>query len=522
MLSGKHLIDGSWVEGGGTFQTVSPATGEVLQAAVFDADEATVALAAEAAERAFFAYSSTSVAERAGFLRQIADEIEARGNALTEIAGKETALPDMRLNGERGRTAGQLRLFADWIEEGSCFDARIDRAMPDRQPLPKPDVRLVLKPLGPVGVFGASNFPLAFSTAGGDTAAALAAGCPVVVKGHPAHAGTAEIVADAIKAAIEKTGMPSGTFGLVQGASQASGKALVTHPLIKAIGFTGSLRGGRALFDLAVSRPEPIPFYGELGSINPTFILPAALSARGNEIATGWAQSLTMGVGQFCTNPGLVVAVEGPHLDAFLADASKALGDVSAQTMLTAGIAKAYTSAIAEREASGKVSVKVKGAAAGGACDAAPVVFEVTSDIWLENPALHDEVFGPAAVVVRCPDLNAMQEVAAGLEGQLTATFIMDDGDLDAVKSLLPVVERKVGRLIRNNFPTGVEVCHSMMHGGPYPASTDVRSTSVGTKAIERFLRPVAYQNFLQDMLPAPLLDQAGTPQLDDGQRKTR
>ena len=519
MLTGKHLIDGAWVEGGSTFQTVSPASGETLQAAVFDADAPTVAKAAEAAERAFPAYSATSPAERAAFLRQIADEIEARGAELTETAGKETALPDMRLNGERGRTTGQLRLFADWIEEGSCFDARVDRAMPDRQPLPRPDIRLMLRPIGPVGVFGASNFPLAFSTAGGDTASALAAGCPVIVKGHPAHAGTAEIVAEAIRVAIEKTGMPSGTFGLVQGASIESGSALVKHPLIKAVGFTGSLRGGRALFDIAVSRPEPIPFYGELGSVNPTFLLPQALAARGAEIATGWAQSLTMGVGQFCTNPGLVIGLDGPDLDAFVSEACKALGDVPAQTMLTPGIAKAYSSAVAEREAGGKVNVRMKGEAAGGACDAAPAVFEVTSDVWLENPALHDEVFGPAAVIVRCADMDAVLKVAAALEGQLTATFIMDDGDLADVKPLLPIVERKAGRLIRNNFPTGVEVCHAMMHGGPYPASTDVRSTSVGTKAIERFLRPVSYQNFLGDMLHDALKDEAATPQLDNGKR---
>ncbi|MEJ8473004.1 aldehyde dehydrogenase (NADP(+)) [Roseibium algae] len=519
MLSGKHLIDGLWVEGGSTFKTVAPATGQTLQNEVCDADAATVAKAAEAAERAFPAYSATTTSQRAAFLRAIADEIEARGADLTEIAGKETALPDMRLNGERGRTTGQLRLFADWIEDGSCFDARIDRAMPERKPLPRSDIRLILKPIGPVGVFGASNFPLAFSTAGGDTASALAAGCPVVVKGHPAHAGTAEIVADAIRVAIEKTGMPSGTFGLVQGASQASGAALVTHPLITAIGFTGSLRGGRALFDLAASRPQPIPFYGELGSINPTFLMPAALASRGTDIATGWAQSLTMGVGQFCTNPGLVVALDGPDLDGFVEGACQALGNVPAQTMLTPGIAKAYGAAIAEREAAGTAVVKMKGVSDGGDCDVAPAVFEVSADVWLANPVLHDEVFGPAAVVVRCPDAAAVAKVAEALEGQLTATFIMDDSDMDAVVPLLPIVERKAGRLIRNNYPTGVEVCHAMMHGGPYPASTDVRSTSVGTKAIERFLRPVSYQDFLPDMLPSALQDGSDVPCLDNGKR---
>ncbi|WP_417694423.1 aldehyde dehydrogenase (NADP(+)) [Roseibium sp.] len=516
MLTGKHLIDGAWVEGGTTFQTVAPATGQVLQQAVFDADEATVAKAAEAAERDFVAYSSKSAGERAAFLRAIADEIEARGAQLTETGSQETALPEARLNGERGRTTGQLRMFADWIEEGTCFDARIDRAMPDRQPLPRPDLRLTLRAIGPVGVFGASNFPLAFSTAGGDTASALAAGCPVIVKGHPAHAGTAEIVADAIRAAIEKTGMPTGTFGLVQGASIASGSALVKHPLIKAVGFTGSLRGGRALYDLAVSRPEPIPFYGELGSVNPTFLMPAALASRAEEIGKGWAQSLTMGVGQFCTNPGLVVVRDGKGVSEFVAAACEALGSVPAQTMLTAGIAKAYRSAVAERKASGKVDVKVAGTDAGD-CDVAPVVFETTAAVYLQNPDLHDEVFGPAAVVVKCANEAEVAKVAATLEGQLTATFIMDDEDLGAVQPLLPIVERKAGRLIRNAYPTGVEVSHAMMHGGPYPASTDVRSTSVGTKAIERFLRPVSYQNFMQDMLPDAVKDGVKTPVLDNG-----
>jgi len=519
MLTGKHLINGHWIEGGGSFDVMSPANGEALQPAFSDADSTTVAAAAEAAEKAFAEYSSLSPAKRAQFLRAIADEIETRGAELTERGMQETALPEVRLNGERGRTTGQLRLFADWIEEGGCFDVRIDRAMPERAPLPRPDIRLVMKAIGPVGVFGASNFPLAFSTAGGDTASALAAGCPVVVKGHPAHAGTAEIVAEAIRVAIEKTGMPLGVFGLVQGASQESGGSLVTHPLIKAIGFTGSLRGGRALFDLAVSRPEPIPFYGELGSINPTFLLPAALKNRAEEIAKGWAGSLTMGVGQFCTNPGLVVALDGPELDGFVQTASNALAEVPGQTMLTAGIAAAYNKAIDARIADGKATVKHQGTAGNGGCNAAPAVFEVTSDVWLAEKGLHDEVFGPAAIVVRCADREAVSAVAEGLEGQLTATFMMDDEDLDDALSLVPILEHKAGRLIRNNFPTGVEVCHAMMHGGPYPASTDVRSTSVGTKAIERFLRPVAYQNFLQDMLPVATRDAASGPRLDNGNR---
>ncbi len=518
MLTGCHLIAGEWVRSEQTFAPVAPASGEALSPRVCEADRDVVDRAARAAEDAFGAYSATGTAERAAFLRVVADKIEARGAELTATAHKETALPEARLEGERGRTVGQLRFFADWIEDGSCFDARIDTALPERKPLPRPDIRSILKPIGPVGVFGASNFPLAFSTAGGDTASALAAGCPVVVKGHPAHPGTAELVAAAILEAIEATGMPKGVFGLVQGSSHEAGSALVTHPLIRAVGFTGSLRGGKALFDLAMARPEPIPFYGELGSINPTFLLPQALGARGNEIANGWAQSLTMGVGQFCTNPGLVVALDGPDLDGFLTAATTALKAVPPQTMLTEGIATAYGRAVAKHQSGGKVAVRYYGGDGEG-CNAAPAVFDVPSEVWLGERDLHEEVFGPAAIVVRCSDTDAMTEVAKALEGQLTATLIMDDGDLDLALSLLPILERKAGRILRNGYPTGVEVCHAMMHGGPFPASTDVRSTSVGSRAIERFLRPVAYQNFLEPMLPEGLRDGTKSPKLVDGRR---
>ncbi|WP_417773063.1 aldehyde dehydrogenase (NADP(+)) [Stappia sp.] len=516
MLNGHHLVNGTWVASERTFAPLNPATGEELSPRVGDADAALVGKAAEAAEAAFADYAARPASDRAAFLRRIADEIEARGAEITERAQQESALPAARLEGERGRTTGQLRFFADWIEAGICFDARVDTAQPDRKPAPRPEIRSILRPLGPVAVFGASNFPLAFSTAGGDTASALAAGCPVVVKGHPAHPGTSEIVAQAILVAIEACGMPAGVFNLVQGSGHEAGGELVRHPLIQAVGFTGSLRGGRALFDMAVSRPQPIPFYGELGSVNPVFALPGALGARGAELGAGWAQSLTMGVGQFCTNPGVVVALEGAGLSDFLQAADEALTGVSAQSMLTGGIAKAYRASVGRLTKASGVTGRRIGEEAGGSA-VLPAVFEVSAETWLSDSSLHEEMFGPAAVVVRCKDTGEMADVARGLEGQLTATVLMEDGDLDAARALVPVLERKAGRLLRNGFSTGVEVSHAMMHGGPYPASTDVRSTSVGSRAIDRFLRPVAYQNFLEEMLPEGLGGNDGGPRLVDG-----
>ena len=427
-------------------------------------------------------------------------------------------MPEVRLTGELGRTTGQLRFFADWIEAGHCFDARIDKALPERKPAPRPDIRSILRPIGPVAVFGASNFPLAFSTTGGDTASALAAGCPVVVKGHPSHPGTAELVARAVLAAIHACGMPAGVFSLIQGAGHASGAALVAHPLIQAVGFTGSLKGGRALFDIAVTRAQPIPFYGELGSINPVFALPGALAGRAAEHGAAWAQSLTLGVGQFCTNPGVVVALDGADLDTFLAAADEVLAKVPAQPMLNAGIAGAYRRAVETRERGGEASRRDQaGGPAGDGCHVAPAVFETSASAFLAGSDLHEEVFGPAALVVRCRDEGERAAVAAALEGQLTATLLMEDADTRIARALLPVLERKAGRLLVNGYSTGVEVCHAMMHGGPYPASTDTRSTSVGSRAILRFLRPVAYQNMPAPLLPEGLGDADRGPRLVDG-----
>ncbi|MEQ9674399.1 MAG: aldehyde dehydrogenase (NADP(+)), partial [Roseovarius indicus] len=381
---------------------------------------------------------------------------------------------------------------------------RHDEALPDRAPAPRPDLRMMQRPIGPVAVFGASNFPLAFSTAGGDTAAALAAGCPVVVKGHGAHPGTGEIVAEAIHAAIQKCNMPKGTFSLVQGGNRQVGQALVQHPLIKAVGFTGSLAGGRALFDLCAQRPEPIPFFGELGSVNPMGLLPEAVAARGAAIGEGWAGSLTMGAGQFCTNPGIAIVLDGPEADAFTNAAKEALAGTGAQVMLTDGIAKAYRDG-RDRVAASKGVQEVL----TSTCDqrnATPYLYETDGQTWLENEALGEEVFGPLGLIVRVADMDQMKQFASSLRGQLTCTLHMDDGDAGAARELLPILERKAGRLLANGFPTGVEVCDSMVHGGPYPASTNFGATSVGTLSIRRFLRPVCYQNLPETVLPADLI----------------
>ncbi len=498
---GKHLVAGEWLDGADTFAS-APAHGPVHQFAVGTVD--LVNRACEAAEDAFWSYGYSTRAERAAFLRAIADEIEARGEAITEIGSQETGLPEARLQGERGRTTGQLRLFADHIEKGEYLDRRLDAALPNRQPAPRPEIRLVQRPVGPVAVFGASNFPLAFSTAGGDTAAALAAGCPVVVKGHSAHPGTGEIVAQAIEAAIRKTGIHPGVFSLIQGGNRDVGHALVQHPRIKAVGFTGSLAGGRALFNLCAARPEPIPFFGELGSVNPMFLLPEALKARAETLGQGWAGSLTMGAGQFCTNPGIAVVTEGADADRFVAATVEALGKVAPQTMLTDGIAKAYQ----DGQARFATRNTVKSLFVSQSSDrlAAPNLFETTGAQFLADHALGEEVFGPLGLVVRVQTIDEMEQLARGFEGQLTATVHMDASDLADARRLRPVLERKAGRVLVNGFPTGVEVVDSMVHGGPYPASTNFGATSVGTMSIRRFLRPVSYQNMSEDLLPEDFL----------------
>ncbi|MBE1291021.1 MAG: aldehyde dehydrogenase family protein [Rhodobacteraceae bacterium] len=493
---GKHLIAGQWSAGDNHF-TSEPAHGPAHQFSV--GTPADVDAAVQAAEEAFWSFGYSSREGRATFLNTIADEIEARADAITEIGTQETGLPEARLQGERGRTTGQLRLFASHILAGDYLDRRHDVALPERAPLPRPDLKMIQRPIGPVAVFGASNFPLAFSTAGGDTAAALAAGCPVVVKGHSAHPGTGEIIAEAIHAAIQTCNIHPGVFSLIQGGNRAVGAALVQHPLIKAVGFTGSLAGGRALFDLCAQRPEPIPFFGELGSVNPMFVLPAAAAARGAEIGTGWAGSLTMGAGQFCTNPGIAVILKD-QADAFVAATTTALGAVGAQTMLTDGIAAAYRDGQARIASCEGVQEVLSNSHAQR--NASPFLYQTTADTWLANEGLGEEVFGPLGLVVVAEDLDQMRAVARSLQGQLTCTLFMDEADTAVAQSLLPILERKAGRILTNGYPTGVEVSDTMVHGGPYPASTNFGATSVGTLAIRRFLRPVCYQNLPDSLLP--------------------
>lgn len=496
---GKHLIAGEWLASDEQFYS-TPAHGPTHAFSM--GTPPLVDQAVRAAEAAFLQYGWSTRATRAAFLRRIADEIEDRATAITEIGCQETGLPEARLNGERGRTTGQLRLFADHITAGDYLDRRHDPALPDRQPLPRPEIRMVQRPIGPVAVFGASNFPLAFSTAGGDTAAALAAGCPVVVKGHPAHPGTGEIIAEAIHAAIDACEVHPGVFSLVQGGDREIGETLVTHPLIRAVGFTGSLAGGRALFDLCAARPEPIPFFGELGSVNPVFLLPAAISARGAQIAQGWAASLTMGAGQFCTNPGIAIVMQDQA--EILAEATVAsLRDVAAQVMLTDAIADAYHNGCDRvARAPGVQGLMTQGA---DRRQATPHLYMVKGTDWMADRGLSEEVFGPLALIVTTTDAAEMMAIAQSLQGQLTATLQFDVEDTALARQLMPILERKAGRILANGFPTGVEVCDAMVHGGPYPASTNFGATSVGTLAIRRFLRPVSYQDIPSAILPVNL-----------------
>ncbi len=498
---GLHLIAGQRVKSASCF-TSDPAEGPGLL--ICEGTAAEVDAAARAAEDAFAGFGWAPRTVRADLLDRIADAIEARAADITAIGTRETGLPAARLDGERGRTTGQLRLFARHIRDGAYLDRRHDPALPGRTP-PRPDIRMMQRPIGPVAVFGASNFPLAFSTAGGDTAAALAAGCPVIVKGHPAHPGTAEIVAEAITEAVAAAGLHPGVFSLVQGSTREVGAALVQHPAIRAVGFTGSLGAGRALFDLCARRPEPIPFFGELGSTNPVFVLPAALAARGEAIAQGWAASLTLGAGQFCTNPGIVVLPAGDAGDRFLAAVGKALETAAPQTMLTAGIAASFRAGRDRIAATAGVRAVLT-----SVCDrrnATPYVFEATVADWLANHDLGEEVFGPLGLVVRSRGEAEMLAFAESLMGQLTATLQLDSGDMALARRLLPILERKAGRVLANGFPTGVEVCDAMVHGGPYPATTNFGATSVGTLSIRRFLRPVSYQNLPLPLLPDDLHD---------------
>ncbi|MBV8857962.1 MAG: aldehyde dehydrogenase (NADP(+)) [Acidobacteria bacterium] len=506
-LYGRSIVEGGPVgDDGGTFRAFNPSEGREFGPEFHEATPAVVARALDSAARAFQQYRAKSAEEVAGFLEAIARNVEALGDELLETARAETALPSERLKGERGRTTAQLKMFAGVVREGSWVEATIDRAEPERKPVPKPDLRRMLIPFGPVAVFGASNFPLAFSVAGGDTASALAAGNTVVVKAHPAHPGTSELVARAVVAAAEEAGMPSGVFSLVQGQSPEVSLAVVEHPRTKAVGFTGSLRAGRALFDAAARRPEPIPVYAEMGSVNPVFVLPGALRERGAEFAEGLKQSVTLGTGQFCTNPGLVVGVQGEAFGKFLDKTDELFAAAPPGTMLNAGIRRGYEEGVERLQRI--VKRKAGGAAADASrTQAAACVFSTDAATFLDKRELGEEVFGPSTLVVGCQSVEELRRVAEGLEGALTATIHGTPEDLREYAWLVRVLEQKAGRLVFNGFPTGVEVCAAMQHGGPYPATTDARTTSVGTAAIKRFARPVCYQNFPQEALPPELRD---------------
>lgn len=507
-LHGYSYVGGIPVQPGTAFfSAVDPQTGANLEPVFFECAAFEVESALAAAELAAAEFRRSSSDARAFFLEAIAAEILALGDLLLERAHRETGLPLERLTGERGRTVGQLRLFAEVVREGSWCEARIDTALPDRTPLPRPDLRSVLVPVGPVVVFGASNFPLAFSVAGGDTASAFAVGCPVVVKGHPAHPGTGELVASAINRAVVEAGLPGGIFSFLQGSSEALGRALVQCPKTRAVGFTGSHRGGRALLDAAGARKEPIPVFAEMSSLNPVFLLPGALRERGGQIAQGLKHSLTMGVGQFCTKPGLVFVVRGEGFELFRDELAQGVQGAACGTMLHAGVSGAYASALAR--VSSREGVRMlagaQDAAAGKPTQGRPVVFEVNSDTFGAEPLLREEMFGPAGVLVDAKDLADLRRLAEQLDGQLTATIHATEEDLELARPLIEILERKAGRVLLNGFPTGVEVCHAMQHGGPYPAASDSRFTSVGTAALRRWVRPVCYQNFPAQVLPPEL-----------------
>ena len=507
-LSGDMLIGSIPFRGcEGSLRAFNPSTAlEISEPSFGMGGIAEVERAASLASQAFDTYSHTSLARRAAFLESIADNIMQLGDMLIERAHAETGLPMARLQGERERTMGQLRLFAKVVRDGHYLRATIDSAQPQRQPIPRPDLRMLKVPLGPVAVFGASNFPLAFSVAGGDTASALAAGAPVVVKAHNAHLGTSELIGRAIQKAVQTHDLPGGIFSLLFGAGNTIGEALVAHPAIKAVGFTGSRRGGLALVKIANARTEPIPVYAEMSSVNPVFLMTSALEQRANAIGKAFADSLTMGAGQFCTNPGLVIAIDSPKLESFMESATAAIRAKPAQTMLTPGINSAYCAAVEYAASMEGVQQVAQGMETNAQTNAAQaLLYAADAKCFLASPELQSEIFGPASIVIRCADIDEVVEVAESLEGQLTATLQLDDTDHDDAIRLLPVLERKAGRILVNAFPTGVEVSQAMVHGGPFPSTSNTMYTSVGATAIDRFLRPVCYQDLPDALLPEAL-----------------
>jgi len=490
------------------FQAINPISNELLEPKFPEGTADEVDYAANQAANDFDAFRKISHLKRGEFLESIAAELLSVKTSLLDRCHLETGLPMQRLEGELARTTNQLKLFAEILKDSSFHNVQVERALPERRPVAKPDIRLTHIPVGPVVVFGASNFPLAFSVAGGDTASAFAAGCPVIVKGHPSHPGTSEIAGYAIQKAVEKCDLPKGIFSLIQGSENQVGEALVKHPRVKAVAFTGSQAGGRALFNIAASRPEPIPVFAEMGSVNPIFVLPDALANRRSIIAQKYTESITLGVGQFCTNPGLLFAIKSPDLDMFVAAIVNELEQIKPASMLNARIKKNFLDKVSclspalQVVFSGETYLQEE-----QGCQVLPSLFKIDAATFLAQENLSDEVFGPSAIIVECGSTDEMMAIASQLEGQLTATVHADLNEEKVCKELFFVLEKKAGRLLLNDFPTGVEVCSAMNHGGPYPATTDSRWTSVGSAAMNRFLRPICYQNFTQSLLPEELKD---------------
>ncbi|WP_416307402.1 aldehyde dehydrogenase (NADP(+)) [Neptunicella sp. SCSIO 80796] len=509
-ISGKLLIAGEWQEGdAGSFQAVNPATGQPIATQHTKASEQQVSVAAELAGEAFAGYRNTSLKARATFLHACADHIMQLGDELLDCMQQETGYPRGRCEGERARTVGQLRMQADYIVSGDYLDPRIDSALPQRQPIPRPDLRYLNQAIGVVAVFAVSNFPLAYSSAGGDTASALAAGCPVIVKGHPSHPGTGELVVQALQRAARECDMPTGVISYIQGDDNIAGAALINAPQVKAIGFTGSIKGGTSIAKMAAVRPEPIPVFAEMGSINPVVLLPHALAESATDIAAGFVGALTLGTGQFCVNPGLIVALKSPHLDTFVEAVSAQLNGAGAGVMLNQRICQNYQQGVEQFTQYSGVAVAANGepVAQTEGFYAQTALFRTQASYFLANPQLHEEVFGPASLLVECETVAQIQQVLLSLPGQLTGTVHGAKDELEEHSALLDLLSVKVGRMVINGFPTGVEVCPAMVHGGPFPASTDSRFTAVGTAAIHRWIRPVCYQNFPQTLLPEALKD---------------
>ena len=508
MITGEMLIGKKAKRGElASLKSLNPALGSEIEPAFGGGGQAEVNEACSLAAQAFDSFRETSAETRARFLETIGQGLMDLGSELVDRACAESGLPQTRIEGERARTAIQLKLFATVVRDGRWNAATLDSALPDRKPLPRSDIRSRKIALGPVAIFGASNFPLAFSVPGGDTASAFAAGCPVVAKAHPAHLGTSELVGRVIQRAVAECGLHEGVFSLLVGEGNAIGEALVNHPAIKAVGFTGSRRGGLALMRIAAQREEPIPVYAEMSSINPVFLLPGALAKRPETIAIGFTDSLVLGVGQFCTNPGLIVAMEGEDFDRFRRVASEKLSAKGSGTMLTPGIHSAYQAGKQKLATTEGVRTLAQGQASAASCAGQPALFAVEAKRFLPVPQLMEEVFGPSSLMISCQNIGEIREVAEHFEGQLTSTLHLEPGDYDLARQLLPILERKAGRIVFNGFPTGVEVSYAMIHGGPFPATSDSRTTSVGAAAIERFLRPVCYQDMPEGLRPEALKD---------------